>query len=122
MHLAVPLPAQLRSGRQGWGLGVQGSHGLGMTALTGRLAGQGIRQPIQQASRGRIEVAVVVSLHSVSEDPEQEMLRQVLWRWSAKSRPPPRAQSIDVEAAQLRDLILDVGVGLGLGNADTRHD
>ena len=96
-HRAGPDPDPVRDGD------------LGPLARS-RLVGE----PVEQAGGGRVEVAESRGLDPVGENLQEQRLRHMGRGRAAGQAAPARPQAVEVETAQMRDLVLK-GSGLGVG-------
>ena len=58
-----------------------------------------------------VEVAEAIRLNPIGDDRKQQMPRQMIGRWSLQHAVPPRAQTFEVETAQMHDLVLNGSFG-----------
>ena len=99
VHSSVPLPRQ-----HGAWPDTRGDMADVHRPLTGRLGRGGI---IQKAPAVAIQVAEVVSLQPVGQDPEQQMARQVRGRLPPEHGQPAGAERAEIEIAKSRDLDIE---------------
>src|SRR5258705_8380204 len=52
-----------------------------------------------------------IGLDSIGDDRKQQMPRQMIGRWSLEHALPPRAQTFEIETAQMHDLVLNRCLG-----------
>jgi hypothetical protein len=58
-----------------------------------------------------VEVAEAIGLNPIGDDRKQQMPRQMIRRWSLQHALPPRAQTFEIETAQMHDLVLNGCLG-----------
>src|SRR5260221_6290948 len=66
---------------------------------------------IQQLPRLMVEVSEAIDLNPISDDRKQQVPRQMIGRWSLQHAVPPRAQTFEIETAQMHDLLLNRWIG-----------
>ena len=99
LRLSIPLSDQDRTGSKlGPFLvkaGQKGGHGWSCFLRS---------RSIQHLQRCVIEIAEAISLEPIGDDRKQQMPRQMRRGWSPEDTLPARAQSPEIETAQMRDL------------------
>jgi hypothetical protein len=58
-----------------------------------------------------VEVSEAIDLNPIGDDRKQQVPRQMIGRWSLQHAPPPRAQTFEIETAQMHDLVLNRCLG-----------
>src|SRR5258708_1765026 len=58
-----------------------------------------------------VKVPKAIGLNAIGDNRKQQMTRQMIGRWSLQHALPPRAQTFEIETAQMRDLILNRYLG-----------
>src|SRR5258708_27978780 len=66
---------------------------------------------IQQLPGLMVEVSEAIDLNPISDDRKQQVPRQMIGRWSLQHAVPPRAQTFEIETAQMHDLVLNRCIG-----------
>src|SRR5258706_1569737 len=106
LRAPLPLPHQDCSGRQFGPLLVEADQPR-RHCRTGFLR----TGTIQQLPRLMVEIPQAIGLNPIGDDRKQQMTRQMIGRWSLQDALPPRAQTFEIETAQMRDLILNRYLG-----------
>ena len=82
--------------------------------------GPGVPSPVaiclQQPSGGGIEVSQLIGLEPVGENRKQQMAGQMRRRLSPEGALPARPQAMEIEIAQMRDLVVQRWSGWPLRN------
>src|SRR5258708_14976835 len=99
LRLSIPLSDQDRTGSKLGPLlvkaGQMGGHGWSCFLRS---------RSIEHLQRYLIEIAEAISLEAIGDDRKQQMPRQMRRGWSPEDTLPARAQSPEIETAQMRDL------------------
>src|SRR5258705_8321740 len=108
LRLSIPLSDQDRTGSKLGPLlvkaGQTGGHGWSCFLRS---------RSIQHLQRCVIEIAEAISLEPIGDDRKQQMPRQMRRGRSLEDTLPARAQSPEIETAQMRDLVLKRRFGRG---------
>src|SRR5258705_6223353 len=106
LRLSVPLPHQNCSGRKFGPLLIEADQPR-RHCRTGFLR----TGTIQQLPCLMVEVSEAIGLNPIGDDRKQQMPRQMIGRRSLQHALPPRAQTFEIETAQMHDLVLDRCLG-----------
>jgi hypothetical protein len=52
-----------------------------------------------------VEISEAIGLNPIGDDCKEQMPRQMIGRWSLQHALPPRAQTFEIETAQMGDLV-----------------